>query len=94
MLGSSAFDIAEYAPMLDQEPYLSDTNQKLQLPITLGLKDCAIDHNATLDVSITFDFIKRDAPNPVRDTVAKAVLGKFLSTNHLMKKEEVVAKLR
>jgi hypothetical protein len=93
LLGKQMFDIAEYAPKLDEEPFASDPNKKLSLPLKLTLIDCPSDPNAFLDILIVFDNqnktppAKLAAPANVRDTMMMAMLGKYASANQAAKEQ-------
>lgn len=84
------FDIATYAPKLDEEPYASDLSKKLSIPIKLTLTDCPRDTAAYLDILIVFDNKNksqqpRTVPTNVRDTMMMAMLGKYASANQVAK---------
>lgn len=89
LLGKQMFDIAEYAPKLDEEPYASDPNKKLSLPLKLSLTNSASE--ASLDIQLVFDNQNKTAPKQqaapanVRDTMMMAMLGKYASANQAAK---------
>lgn len=92
LIGKQMFDIAEYAPKLDEEPFASDPSKKLSLPLKLILEDCPRDPAASLDILIVFDNQNKSqqakaVPANVRDTMMMAMLGKYASANQAVKEQ-------
>jgi hypothetical protein len=60
LIGRVTFDISDYAPMLDKEPYKSNPKQKLTVPLKLALSDCTLDPSASLDITLVFDNLRQN----------------------------------
>ena len=60
VIGKCSFDIAEYGPMLDQEPYASDPSHSLSKNLALSLEPCKYDENAKLQVVISLKIMKKN----------------------------------
>eukprot|EP00347_Sterkiella_histriomuscorum_P010639 403375500 len=57
-LGQSGFDLAQYAPQLEDEKYQRDPNQKLRLPLNLNLFSNGISQSAELEIIILLGYQK------------------------------------
>jgi hypothetical protein len=88
VIGRATFDIAEFGPMLDKEPYLSDPTYKLQKTLQLPLTECKYDGHASLEVLITLDSAVNKTASSVRSTMMQGMHGKLLQTSQVVKQDQ------